>query len=190
MANGTRTWTGHFTYSKRRTLHVLPTRHRLHTSQQVRRAILRRRDQPSRRCDAPAHDSKQKEAAVKLQCSLVLALVICVAATPFAAATDSNVGHWKLNPEKSKGAVFKSGTVDIEAHGDGVKTSVDLVKTDGTPSRWSFTANYDGKDSPITGDCPFGNAVTLTRVDTHTTRGTTKQDGKVTIMQTAVISAD
>src|SRR4051812_756345 len=26
MANGTRTWTGHFTYSKRRTLHVLPTR--------------------------------------------------------------------------------------------------------------------------------------------------------------------
>jgi hypothetical protein len=128
---------------------------------------------------------------VKLRFSLVLALVVCVAAaTPFAAATDPNVGHWKLNAEKSKGAVFKSGTVDIEAQGEGVKTTVDLVKTDGTPSRWSFTANYDGKDNPITGDCPFGNAVTLTRVNTHTTRGTTKQDGKVTLTQTAVISPD
>jgi len=133
----------------------------------------------------------RKEAAVKLRFPLVLALVVCVAAaTPFAADTDPNVGHWKLNPEKSKSAVFKSGTVDIEAQGDGVKTTVDLVKTDGTPSRWSFTANYDGKDNPITGDCPFGNAVTLTRVDAHTTRGTTKQDGKVTLTQTVVISPD
>jgi len=139
----------------------------------------------------PPTTSKQEGELVKLQFPLVLTLVVCVAAaTPFAAATDVNVGHWKLNAEKSTGAVFKSGTVEIEAHGEGVKTTVDLVKPDGTPSRWSFTANYDGKDNPITGDCPFGNAVALTRVNTHTTRGTTKQDGKVTLTQTAVISPD
>ena len=140
---------------------------------------------------ANSTDSEQKEAAVKLQCLLVLALVGCVmGATPLARASDSNVGHWTLNAEKSKGAVFKSGTVDIAAQGDGVKTTVDLVRMDGTPSRWSFTANYDGKDNPVTGENPFGNTVALTRVDAHTTRAVTKQDGKVTVRQTVVISPD
>jgi hypothetical protein len=36
----------------------------------------------------------------------------------------------------------------------------------------------------------LGNTVALTRVDTHTTKATTKQNGKVTVTQTVVISPD
>jgi hypothetical protein len=126
---------------------------------------------------------------VKLRSLLVVTLVVgIVSATALARASDPNVGQWKLNAEKSKGALFKSGTVNVEAAGDGVKITVDLVRADGTPSRWSFTANYDGKDNPVTGSSPFGNTVALTRVDTHTTKVTSKQDGTVTVTQTVVIS--
>jgi hypothetical protein len=105
-----------------------------------------------------------------------------------AQATDPLIGTWKLNVEKSKGA--KSGSTKIEASGDGVKFTVDLVGADGTSSHWGFTAKYDGKDNPVTGNSPYGNVVALTRVDPRTTRITTKQDGKVTAISTIVVSAD
>ncbi len=117
-------------------------------------------------------------------------IISIVSAAVVSAAADPNVGTWKFNAEKSKGAIMKSGTVVLEPAGDGVKVTVDLVGNDGTPLKWSFTAGYDGKDSPVTGNSPFGNTVALTRVDDHTTKVTTKQDGKVTVQQTVVVSAD
>ena len=74
------------------------------------------------------------------------------------------VGTWKLNAAKSKGTVFKSGGTKVEAVGAGVKFTVELVGPDGT-TNWSFTANYDGKDNPVTGKNPYGDTVALTRVD-------------------------
>ena len=53
-----------------------------------------------------------------------------------------------------------------------------------------FTANYDGKDNPVTGKNPYGDTVALTRVDAKTTRITVKQGGKVTVTQTIVVSDD
>ena len=120
----------------------------------------------------------------------LLITVGIVSAALVSAASDPNVGTWKFNAEKSKGAIVKSGTAMIEPAGDGVKVTVDLVGNDGTPLKWSFTAAYDGKDSPVTGNSPFGNTVAMTRVDDHTTKVTTKQDGKVTVTQTVIVSAD
>ena len=120
----------------------------------------------------------------------LLITVGIVSAALVSAASDPNVGTWKFNAEKSKGAIMKSGMVMIEPAGDGVKVMVDLVGNDGTPLKWSFTASYDGKDSPVTGNSPFGNTVAMTRVDDHTTKVTTKQDGKVTVTQTVIVSAD
>jgi hypothetical protein len=121
----------------------------------------------------------------------VIPLIVgLVGASLVSAASDPNVGTWKLNAGKSKGAVFKIGTVVTEPAGDGLKVTVDLTANDGTPAHWSFTAAYDGKDNPISGNTPFGNTVALTRVDDHTTKVTNKQDGKVTVEQTVVISAD
>lgn len=117
-------------------------------------------------------------------------LAALVSAVALAQSTDPQVGTWKLNAEKSKGTMFKGGTVTVEPAGQGLKTTVDLVAQDGTPSKWSFTAQPDGKDNPIVGDNPFGNTLSVTRVDARTVKATIKQDGKVTVTQTVTVSED
>ena len=98
------------------------------------------------------------------------ALVGIVGGTALAQAPNPLVGTWKLNAAKSKGTTFKSGTTKVEAAGSGVKFTVELIGADGTATRWSFTANYDGKDNPVTGNSPYGDSVALTRVDARTTQ--------------------
>ncbi len=78
----------------------------------------------------------------------------------------------------------------VEAAGAGVKFTVDLQSADGAKTHWTFTANYDGKDSPVTGNNPYGDSVALTRVDERTTQITVKQGGKPTVTQTIVVAAD
>lgn len=120
---------------------------------------------------------------------LAAAIIVGIAnGTAQAQSKDPLVGTWKLNVAKSKGA--KGGTSKIEAAGAGVKFIVDLVGTDGTASHWEFTGNYDGKDNPVTGNSPYGNTAALTRVDAKTIRITSKQDGKVTVTSTIVLSDD
>ena len=105
-----------------------------------------------------------------------------------AQSSDPLVGTWKLNAAKSKGA--KSGSTTIEAAGKGIKFTVDLVTDDGATSHWGFTANYDGKDVPVTGSGPYGDTVAVTRVDERTTRLTSKNKGKVTATSTIVVAPD
>jgi hypothetical protein len=103
-------------------------------------------------------------------------LVGIVSGTVLAAqSSDPLVGSWKLNVEKSKGTPLKGGTTKIEAAGEGVKFTVEFVGADGTVSHWGFTANYDEKDNPVTGNSPYGNVVALTRIDPNTTQITSKQ---------------
>jgi hypothetical protein len=113
-----------------------------------------------------------------------------VSVVALAQSKDPLVGTWKLNVAKSTGLSYKSGTTKIEATGAGVKFDVELVGTDGTTHKWSFTANYDGKDNPVTGNSPYGDTVALERVDAHTIRTTGKLGGKTVSTQTIVVSAD
>src|SRR5436190_11125986 len=89
---------------------------------------------------------------------LALAAAACVVIfdmTAFAQPANPAVGTWKLNVAKSKyvaGSPNKSGTTKIEAAGTGVKVTVDAVAADGTTRHWTYTANADGKDVPITGN--------------------------------------
>jgi len=117
-------------------------------------------------------------------------LVVGLGGTALAQSSDPLVGSWKLNVAKSKGISFKSGSTKIEPAGAGVKFTVDFEGTDGTMYHWTFTANYDGKDNPVTGNSPYGDATALTRVDARTTRVVGKQGGKVTINQTIAVSSD
>ncbi len=122
---------------------------------------------------------------------VIAAIVIGVASgSALAQSSDALIGTWKLNVEKSKNALFKSGTTTIERAGDGVKYTVDLAGADGTAYHWTFTAKFDGKDNPVTGNSPFGDTVALTRVDSHTTRTIVKQGGKEVATQTTTVSAD
>jgi hypothetical protein len=116
-------------------------------------------------------------------------IVGMVTGAAIARADDPIVGTWKLNVEKSKTS-FKSGTSVIEAEGDGIKVTADLVGGDDTAYHWTFTAKFDGSDTPVTGNSPFGNTVALKRVNPRTVHITVKQDGKVTVTQTMAVSAD
>jgi hypothetical protein len=113
--------------------------------------------------------------------------------TTLAQSGDPNVGTWKLNIAKSKfspGTELKSGTLKIEAAGAGVKLVGDLVYADGTARHCKYTANYDGKDTSITGNNINGDVIALTRVDANTTRTVYKKGGKVTVTQATVVSSD
>lgn len=117
------------------------------------------------------------------------ALVGIASVLVLAQSTNPLVGTWKLNVAKSK-APFTSGTTVVEAAGDGIKFVVDLVGTDGTKSHWEFTANYDGKDTPVVGNSPYGDTVALTRVNARTTRIVGKYKGKPSTTHLIVVSAD
>ncbi|MCU1350234.1 MAG: hypothetical protein JWO56_3264 [Acidobacteria bacterium] len=109
-----------------------------------------------------------------------------------AQTSDPFVGTWKLNVAKSK-TTFKSATTVVESAGEGIKTTAAMVRGDGTSDSFTWTAKYDGRDTPVIGASPYGSgahSIALTRIDSHTATIVTKLDGKVTITQTLVVSVD
>ena len=99
---------------------------------------------------------------MKLTVRSLVSTVACVGLSSFVvgaafAQSDPQVGVWKLNVAKSTyspGPGPKSGTTTIEAAGAGTKVVVDQVMADGSKRHYEFTTNYDGKDSPVTGNNP------------------------------------
>lgn len=109
------------------------------------------------------------------------------------AQSDPQVGVWRLNVAKSKyspGPTPKSATTRIEAAGAGTKVTVDQELPDGTKRHWEFTANYDGKDSPVTGNNPDVDTVARTRINATTVQTVSKKGGKLTTTQTSAVSSD
>lgn len=121
---------------------------------------------------------------------VAVAFVVLVGAA-LAQSGNPHVGTWKLNVAKSKyspGPGPKSGTTKIETAGAGVKYIVDQMGGDGTARRWEFTANYDGKDTPVIGNNPDADMVALTRINATTVRIVNKKGGRVTTTLTSVVS--
>jgi hypothetical protein len=131
---------------------------------------------------------RKADAVITRHLFVAAVFVALVGGAALAQSSDPLVGTWTINAAKSKGV--KSGTTVIEAAGKGVKFTVDLVSDSGTKSHWGFTANYDGKDVPVTGATPYGDTVALTRVDDRTVRLTSKSKGKPTATTTIVVAAD
>jgi hypothetical protein len=124
---------------------------------------------------------------------VAVAVLGALSGTAFAQSSKLEVGTWKLNVAKSKfsqGAALKSGTVKIEAAGAGTKNTVDTVSEDGTVRHYEFSANYDGKDTPVVGNSPNGDMVARTRINATTTKQVNKKGGKITVTQTLVLSTD
>ena len=123
---------------------------------------------------------------------VLIAWIVVLGSMVLAQSPNPQIGTWKLNVAKSKynsGPASKSGTTKIEAVGTGVKYTVDQVGADGVKLHWQFTANYDGKDSPVTGN-PNADMVALTRSDPNNVKVVNKKGGKVTTTQTSVVSSD
>jgi hypothetical protein len=116
-----------------------------------------------------------------------------LAGTVLAQAPDSQVGNWTLNAAKSTfspGPAPKSATTKIEAAGAGTRLIVDQTMADGTVRHWEVTADYDGKDVPVTGNNPDADVLARTRVNAHTVKSVSKKGGKITLTQTSTVSAD
>ena len=55
---------------------------------------------------------------------------------------------------------------------------------------WEYTANYDGKDSRVTGNNPDADMIARTRVNATTVKSVNKKGGKLTTTNTSVVSSD
>jgi hypothetical protein len=119
---------------------------------------------------------------------LTLAVIVTLSVTGLLAQTNPFIGAWKLNTAKSKwnpGPGPQSETRTYEAQGNGVKVNTEGTAADGSRIAYSYTANYDGKDNPISGvGAPSGGeTIAFKRVNPNTTEVTLKKSGK--IVQTA-----
>jgi hypothetical protein len=126
---------------------------------------------------------------------VVAVLAVClVAMSPLSgfAQTDPSIGTWKLNLAKSKfspGPPPKDQTLTYEAVGEGIKLTVKGTDGEGKPIDSQYTANFDGKDYPVTGN-PNWDTVSLKRIDAYTVEFTRKKAGKVVGTGTNVVSKD
>lgn len=124
--------------------------------------------------------------------TILFTLALCfLASAECFAASDLQMGTWKLNEAKSKLApgVTRNNTVVYEAAGDNVKVTIDGTDRDGKPVHNEWTGKLDGKDYPVTGD-PDSDARSYKEVNDHTLDFTVKKGGKVTISGRVVVSAD
>jgi len=109
-----------------------------------------------------------------------------------AQASDARIGTWRLNVAKSKyspGPAPQSQTLKVEASGQGEKVTTEGVNTAGTPTMTQYTANFDGKDYPLTGS-QNADKVSLKRIDARTTERTDKKGDTVVLTFTQVVSQD
>jgi hypothetical protein len=80
-------------------------------------------------------------------------------------------------------------TMKIEAAGEGEKATTEGVNAAGTATRTEYTAQYDGKDYPITGS-QNADTVALKRIDARTIERTDKKGEKVVVTSSRVVSED
>jgi hypothetical protein len=132
--------------------------------------------------------------SVTLGLLAVASFVVVSAAAAFGQPPDPLVGTWKLDVAKSKftpGPGPKSATVVVEPEGKakGIKISVDSVSADGSPMKWGFTTQRDGKEVPVTGNPAYDAATTTMASPTNGTTVYTK-GGKTVMTSKAAVSAD
>jgi hypothetical protein len=111
------------------------------------------------------------------------------------AQSNPYIGTWKLNTAKSRFSLApapKELTQTFEAHGDGVKVSTEGTAADGSHTAYSYMANYDGKDNPVSGTGAPGGAdtIALKRLNPNITESTWRKAGKVVRTARSVVSDD
>jgi hypothetical protein len=125
--------------------------------------------------------------------SLALALAAIVATTGTTAAADHWLGTWKLNLTRSKynppDLAPKSQTITREPVEGGMKVVTDGIDAQGKATHTEYTAKYDKKDYPWTGQAN-ADTISLSRIDEEYIEATWKLKGEVTITSQTVVSRD
>jgi hypothetical protein len=132
-----------------------------------------------------------------MKCMFVFAtaVVLAVLVPDVPAQSDPLIGTWKENTAKSKyslGPALQSRMLTFEAQGNGVKASAEGTAADGSHFAYSYTANFDGNDNPVSGTgVPSGaDTLALKRINRNTTEATLKKAGKVIRTGRLVVSKD
>jgi|SRR5471030_2252897 len=111
---------------------------------------------------------------------LTRALIALAITTIGALGADNSIGTWKLNVEKSKYTPapmpVKNLTVTREAADGGVKQTTTGEQADGTAINASYTAKFDGKDVPVSGNAPY-DTIALKQVNANTFTDARKKTG-------------
>ena len=126
-----------------------------------------------------------------------LAFVTVMLAVSVGLRADNNplIGKWKINPAKTKynkGTPPKNQVITYDMVGDAVRLTAEVDNEQGRQTN-TYTAKYDGKDSPFNStnkDNPAGQTVRLKRIDANTTQRTTWFKGKQIGTVTEVVSKD
>jgi len=121
-------------------------------------------------------------------------LIIGVGMTAIGAfAADNSLGTWKLNMEKSKfspSVPVKGLTAVREASDGGVKVTITGAQATGNPINASYTAKYDGSESPVTG-APYDTiSIKQVNADTFTEVRSSKKNAKYGLTGRTVVSKD
>ena len=122
-----------------------------------------------------------------------LAVALLLAGTLLAQAQESLFGTWKMNAAKSKyspGPVPKSNLAKWEAHQSGVKLTVDVAPAKGRPQHYESSGKFDGKDNPVKGNNPDGDAMAFSKIDERTYEVVNKKGGKTTLTARIVVADD
>jgi hypothetical protein len=77
----------------------------------------------------------------------------------------------------------------LEAIGDEVMTITDRIEADGSTRHAEVGGRMDGREVPVTNN-PNGDTAIKRRLDENTFELIYKKDGKVTVVNTGVLSAD
>jgi hypothetical protein len=124
----------------------------------------------------------------------IAAVIVLSAAGGRASAQGSDPldGTWTLNAAKSKfnaGPTLKSQTRKYEVSGDTVKQTLDGVDENGKPTHVTFTAHYDGKEYPVSGN-PDADMISVKRTGRSSAKSVLKKDGKATLTTMRHVSKD
>ena len=125
--------------------------------------------------------------------TLSLLAMLAAVSSPGQAQQDPLLGTWKQNLAKSQydpstRAPKIPTTVRRTAVGiNGYKQTTDGMNAQGAATHTEFTANWDGKDYPVTGSADY-DSVSLKKIDAFTLITVNKRSGVVVRMLRTVVS--
>jgi hypothetical protein len=126
-----------------------------------------------------------------IRVGVVLGVAFIVAGAVAQAQTDPHIGTWVLDLKQSSfatGTAPKSQTSVYSVAGKGIKVATTTVNAGGTINT-EYTANFDGKDSPVKGN-PDWDTTALKKIDARTIEFIRKKGGKVVQTARSVVAAD
>jgi hypothetical protein len=134
----------------------------------------------------------EKSKALRFGGAFVLAVLVATWAPIGFTQSDPHSGTWTLSVDKSKytpGPAPKSQTTVYTVTAQAVKMTSTQVTAAGATQTTEFSANFDGKDYPVTGT-PDYDTTSAKRVNANTIEFTRKKAGKVVQTATSVVAAD